>query len=68
MLRVRCCAKPLLVLAEIAVQCGFNDQTNMTRAFRQELNITPLKYRRSFSEAAAPRNQRKTSMVLRAQI
>ena len=41
-------------LAEIAVQCGFNDQTNMTRAFRQELKITPLKYRRSFSEAAAP--------------
>jgi len=55
-------------LVEIALQCGFNDQTNMTRAFRQELKITPLKYRRSFSEATAPCNQRKTSMVLRVQI
>ncbi len=55
-------------LAEIAVQCGFNDQTNMTRAFRQELNITPLKYRRSFSEATSVRNGRSASMVLRSQI
>lgn len=36
-------------LAEIAVLCGFNDQTNMTRAFRLELKITPLRYRRRFS-------------------
>jgi AraC-like DNA-binding protein len=55
-------------LAEIAVQCGFNDQTNMTRAFRQELKITPLKYRRSFSEATSPRNRRASSVVLRSQI
>lgn len=39
-------------LAEIAVQCGFNDQTNMTRAFRLELKITPLRYRRRFSESS----------------
>ena len=29
---------------DVAVACGFNDQTNMTRAFRQELKITPYKY------------------------
>ena len=39
-------------LSEIAVKCGFNDQTNMTRAFRLELKITPLRYRRRFSEKA----------------
>lgn len=55
-------------LAEIAVQCGFNDQTNMTRAFRQELKITPLKYRRSFSEKTSSRHRRASSMVLRSQI
>lgn len=38
-----------LGLSDIAVQCGFNDQTNMTRAFRLELKITPLRYRRRFS-------------------
>ena len=36
-------------LALIATECGFNDQTNMTRAFRLELKITPLKYRRRFT-------------------
>lgn len=35
-------------LADIAIKCGFNDQTNMTRAFRLELKITPLKYRVKF--------------------
>ena len=40
-------------LSEIAVECGFNDQTNMTRAFRLELKITPHRYRRRFSEARA---------------
>jgi AraC-like DNA-binding protein len=37
-------------LAAIAEDCGLNDQTNMTRAFRQELKITPLRYRRRFSK------------------
>lgn len=36
-------------LASIATCCGFNDQTNMTRAFRTELKITPLKYRKNYS-------------------
>lgn len=40
-------------LSEIAVQCGFNDQTNMTRAFRLELKITPLRYRRRFSNQSS---------------
>ena len=42
--------KDELNLSEIAEYCGFNDQTSMTRAFRQELKITPLKYRNRFSE------------------
>jgi transcriptional regulator GlxA family with amidase domain len=55
-------------LAEIAVQCGFNDQTNMTRAFRQELKITPLKYRKNFSEKTSSRGRRESSDVFRSKI
>jgi transcriptional regulator GlxA family with amidase domain len=51
-------------LAEVAVLCGFNDQTSMTRAFRQELKITPLKYRRSFSDTTSARKRRSASIVL----
>jgi AraC-like DNA-binding protein len=36
-------------LPRIALSCGLGDQTNMTRAFRKELRITPMKYRRRFS-------------------
>ena len=53
-------------LSEIPVQCGFNDQTSMTRAFRQELKITPLKYRRSFSEAPKKRGNGASAVVLRS--
>lgn len=42
-------------LSSIAVRCGFNDQTNMTRAFRLELKITPLRYRRRFSNHTSRR-------------
>ncbi|MGJ8639407.1 MAG: helix-turn-helix domain-containing protein [Opitutaceae bacterium] len=52
-------------LAEIAVNCGLTDQTNMTRAFRLELKITPLKYRRRFREAK-PRRKDSTSSALLA--
>ncbi|HKK18483.1 MAG TPA: AraC family transcriptional regulator [Opitutales bacterium] len=45
-------------LSDIAVQCGFNDQTNMTRAFRLELKITPLRYRRRFSNQSGDSSQR----------
>lgn len=51
-------------LAKIAVQCGFNDQTNMTRAFRLELKITPLKYRRRFSDAKPARKGASAKVAL----
>jgi AraC-like DNA-binding protein len=51
-------------LSGIAVECGFNDQTNMTRAFRLELKITPLRYRRRFSDSISPsQNLRATRRV-----
>lgn len=49
-------------LAEIASACGFNDQTNMTRAFRLELKITPLRYRRRFSHSS-PKPKSKQNQV-----
>ncbi|MGB0416085.1 MAG: helix-turn-helix domain-containing protein [Coraliomargarita sp.] len=36
-------------LAAIAIDCGFNDASSLSRAFRQELKITPLKYRQRFN-------------------
>lgn len=39
-------------LVMIARECGFHNQTGMTRAFRQELKITPMRYRRRFSAGA----------------
>ena len=50
-----------LELSEIAVRCGFNDQTNMTRAFRLELNITPMRYRRGFQNLPKRRGRRRAS-------
>ena len=50
-----------LELSKIAVRCGFNDQTNMTRAFRLELNITPMRYRRSFQNLPKRRGRRRDS-------
>lgn len=35
-------------LGQIARECGFGDQTSMTRDFRGELNLTPRKYRLRF--------------------
>jgi len=35
-------------LGRIAKECGFSDQTSMTRDFRVELNLTPRKYRLRF--------------------
>ncbi|MEM6884036.1 MAG: AraC family transcriptional regulator, partial [Verrucomicrobiota bacterium] len=45
-------------LVQIAKECGFNDQTSMTRSFRQELKITPLKYRQRFSVKPTNRNEK----------
>lgn len=55
-------------LAAIAQKCGFNDQTSMTRAFRMELKITPLKYRRKFTLVQRNRSYGNKSVVLRAQL
>lgn len=44
-------------LPKIAVDCGFNDQTNMTRAFRLELRITPFRYRRRFKNRPKKRGR-----------
>ena len=51
-------------LARIAHDCGFNDQTSMTRVFRLELKITPLKYRRRFSEAKLTRRSAEAKTIL----
>ncbi|MDP4609612.1 MAG: AraC family transcriptional regulator [Opitutales bacterium] len=51
-------------LSKIAVECGFNDQTNMTRAFRLELKITPLKYRRRFGDTKPKRRSATSGVVL----
>ncbi|WOO40194.1 AraC family transcriptional regulator [Rubellicoccus peritrichatus] len=37
-------------LSTIAIACGFSDQTNMTRAFRSDLKITPNRYRQRFQD------------------
>lgn len=37
-------------LVDISKECGFNDQPGMTRAFRQELKITPHRYRQRYKE------------------
>lgn len=44
-------------LSEIAVDCGFNDQTNLTRAFRLELKITPFRYRQRFKNRPKKRGR-----------
>lgn len=35
-----------LPLAEVAVQCGFNDQSQLTRSFTQRVGTTPGRFRR----------------------
>lgn len=40
-------AKEQLPLNVVAMECGFSDQSHMTRVFSSKLNITPLKYRKS---------------------
>ncbi|KMO38166.1 hypothetical protein VQ03_17875 [Methylobacterium tarhaniae] len=43
----RLLARPDLPLKVIAAECGFSDQSHMTRAFRSLLDTTPASYRRS---------------------
>ena len=36
-----------MLLADIALKCGFSSQTHMNDVFRKRLGVTPLEYRRS---------------------
>lgn len=45
-------------VASIASYSGFTDHSGMTRAFRQELKISPLRYRQRFGVAAQRQRQR----------
>jgi AraC family transcriptional regulator len=40
--------KPDASLAEIAVACGFHDQSHFSKAFKRVMNTTPAKYRARF--------------------
>lgn len=41
-------------IAEIALACGYGDQSAFTRQFRQTTGFSPAEYRRSFGEKANP--------------
>jgi len=52
------CARSLLAgssrsIADIALACGFSDQTSLTRAMRRALDDTPAAYRRASQESAS---------------
>ena len=40
-------ARPDVPLKVVAANCGFSDQSHMTRVFRRVLNVTPAEFRRS---------------------
>lgn len=40
---------------QIAVQCGFNDEERMRRAFMRTLNVSPTDYRRGFRAQGIPK-------------
>lgn len=42
-------------LGQVAEECGFGDQTSMTRDFRGELNLTPRRYRLKFRNGGPKR-------------
>lgn len=41
--------RPDVPLKVVAANCGFSDQSHMTRVFRRMLNVTPAEFRRSTS-------------------
>lgn len=51
--RVRAAARLLRetdrALAEIALACGFCDQSGLTRSFRQHVGVTPSRFRRNYN-------------------
>ena len=44
-------AAPRAALSEIALACGFSDQSHLTRVFKQVLGLTPTAYRRGLGAA-----------------
>ncbi|MDT1843101.1 helix-turn-helix domain-containing protein, partial [Acinetobacter baumannii] len=40
-------------VADIALACGFADQTSLTRAMRRAFDVTPAAYRRASQESAS---------------
>jgi len=43
-----CLLQSPLPLAEVGFLCGFSDQPHFTRAFRQQVGVTPARYRQEF--------------------
>jgi AraC family transcriptional regulator len=39
-----------LPIAEVALRCGFSDQSQLTKAFRRYAGLTPAQFRRSFRD------------------
>jgi AraC-like DNA-binding protein len=56
-LRLRMASRALIYsrvsLAELALQCGFGDQSHFTRVFRQHFGRTPREYREHYKSAPA---------------
>src|SRR5947207_15856415 len=56
-LRLRIASRALIdtdeSLSEVALNCGFADQSHFTRAFRRELGRTPREYREHYKLSAA---------------
>jgi AraC-like DNA-binding protein len=48
-----------LELAEIALACGFSDQSHFTTAFRRLTGISPHRYRLQISGKASARNAKR---------
>lgn len=44
----RCLLQTPMPLAEVGFLCGFSDQPHFTRAFRQQVGVTPARYRQEF--------------------
>lgn len=46
----RCLLQVPMPLAEVGFLCGFSDQPHFTRAFRQQVGVTPARYRQEFGK------------------
>jgi AraC-like DNA-binding protein len=56
-LRLRIASRALIytneALSEVALNCGFADQSHFTREFRRQFGRTPREYREHYNTAAA---------------